>query len=332
MNLVINIISILLIVNILVFLGKKIKIPPVISLIISGLIINLPPLREYIGLGQSLTLSLSNIGFITLMFLAGFEISWRILYKEKKRAAIVGTFGFFIPFISGFLIFLLFGFRPLTALLIGLCMSISAEATRAKVLLDLKKIETKIGATLMGAGIVDDILGLTSLSIILLFISGFSIGEIWLTLSAILAFFLGVYINNKIGREKTIIKIIEKTLLIAIIPFFFISIGFHFEFQSLIINPILLVLIVAVAILGKIISVLLTKPFTNFNFKQLFLIGWAMNSRGAIEFAIALIIFRLGLISTEVYSAIIVMAIITTLIFPFIITRLIKKNPGIMNE
>ena len=75
----------------------------------------------------------------------------------------------------------------------------------------------------------------------------------------------------------------------------------------------------------------MTKKFTKFNFKQLFLIGWAMNSRGAIELAFALLAFQQGILNNELYSSLVIMALVTTLIFPFVIINLIKKVPKIMN-
>ena len=76
---------------------------------------------------------------------------------------------------------------------------------------------------------------------------------------------------------------------------------------------------------------MLTKPFVKLDVKQLYLVGWAMNSRGAVELALALIAISTGLITTRIYSSLVMTALITTLIFPFIITHMIKRNPRIMN-
>jgi len=56
-----------------------------------------------------------------------------------------------------------------------------------------------------------------------------------------------------------------------------------------------------------------------------------MNSRGAIELAFALIAFRTDLISADIYSSLIIMALITTIAFPFVIAPIIRKNPRIMD-
>jgi hypothetical protein len=56
-----------------------------------------------------------------------------------------------------------------------------------------------------------------------------------------------------------------------------------------------------------------------------------MNSRGALELALALVAFRTGLIHVKLYSALIVMALVTTLVFPFVVTGMIRRDPSIMD-
>lgn len=83
--------------------------------------------------------------------------------------------------------------------------------------------------------------------------------------------------------------------------------------------------------LGNLTGTFLIKPFTKFSWKQLHLISWAMNSRGAVELALALIAFRSALIPVELYSSLVVMALITTLTFPVIIIKMIKTESQLMN-
>jgi Kef-type K+ transport system membrane component KefB len=56
-----------------------------------------------------------------------------------------------------------------------------------------------------------------------------------------------------------------------------------------------------------------------------------MNSRGAAEMVIALIAKQFGLIPPEIFSALVVMTIVTTFTFPFVLSRGIKRNPGLMD-
>ena len=265
------------------------------------------------------------------MFLAGIEVSWSMLYKEKRDSIFVASFSAIIPFLLGFIIFYFLGFSLLTSLTIGLCMSITAEATNARVLLELKKLKTKLGSLMMGAGILDDIFGIC----LFLFIGYFIVGgivtnEFMIMVLSFVAFFMGILVHKFIGRYTLLINYFEKISLWTLIPFFFISVGIHFSLESLTVNFFFLILIISIAIIGKFLGVLLTKPFTKLKFKQIYLIGWGMNSRGAVELAIAFMALKVGLLDKYIYSNLIVMALFTTLIFPFFIRGIIRKEPKIM--
>jgi Kef-type K+ transport system membrane component KefB len=266
------------------------------------------------------------------MFLAGMEISWSMLYKEKRDAALVAIFAACVPFLLGFLTFVVLGFGLEVSLFVGICMSITAEATKAKVLVEMKKLKTKIGSLLMGVGIMDDAFGL-GLFILLgyLFSVGFAVKEAMVLSGAVLAFFGGVFIHKQIGRTQRKIRDLEKILFFVISPFFYVSMGINFNTMSLIFEPVLLLIIIAIAFLGKMVGTMLTKPFTRLRMKQLYLVGLGMNSRGAVELALAFIAFRAGFLPVSVYSGLILMALITTMLFPLFFNRFVSKNPSIMN-
>lgn len=313
-------------------LSKFIHIPSVVFLICLGLIGGIPFMREtYIGPHKEVIFLLGDIGLLSLMFLAGLESSWHLLCAEKKDATLIAVFGVFVPFVFGFAIFFFLEYSLQTALIIGVCMSISAEATRAKVLLELKKLKTRLGAALIGAGLIDDILGLSLFVIITLAIKQKGTTEELLVVGAIISFFIGILVQRIFGKKHVIMRFLKSSLDYIIIPFFFITIGFHFEYDSFVVAPMVLIVVVVAAFLGKIAGAFVIKPWTSFSFKQLNFVGWAMNSRGALELALALVAFRVGLISQSLYGSLIVMALLTTLSFPFVCTHLLKTNPQLMD-
>lgn len=134
---------------------------------------------------------------------------------------------------------------------------------------------------------------------------------------------------NKQHRED-MVKVTKLITLAFIVPFFFANVGLNFEFGSLSSNLFLLTVTVAIAFLGKIVGTLIMKPFSTLSLKQLYYVGWAMNSRGAAEMVIALVAKQFGLIPPEIFSALVVMTITTTFVFPFVLARGIKRNPGLM--
>lgn len=314
------------------FLAKKLRLSVVIGSIVAGIVLGSPLLKSVIlEPNTEFILNLGNAGLVFLMFLAGLEVSWSMLYEERRDAVFVASFAAFMPFLLGFFIFMVLGFPVLISLTIGICMSITAEATKAEVLIELKKLKTKLGSLMMGAGIIDDLIGMFLFSFACYwFTKTFATKEVIILLSAISAFFIGIAVHKFIGREEHVIPYLERFLLIFIIPFFFVSMGIHFSLQSLTLSPLMLILIATLAILGKILGVLFSKPFTKLRFKQLYLVGWGMNSRGAVELAIAFTAFKVGLLNTNIYSSLVVMALVTTLIFPFFVRGMIKKEPSIM--
>jgi len=132
------------------------------------------------------------------------------------------------------------------------------------------------------------------------------------------------------NHRKDMIKVTELIALGFIVPFFFANVGINFEFDTLFSSLALLVATVAIAFSGKIIGCLIIKPFSRLTIKQLYYTGWAMNSRGAAELVIALAAKQLGLIPLEVFSALVAMSLITTLTFPPVLARGIRRNPGLM--
>jgi Kef-type K+ transport system membrane component KefB len=132
-------------------------------------------------------------------------------------------------------------------------------------------------------------------------------------------------------HRKDMVKVTELIALGFIVPFFFANVGINFDYDTLFTSIGLLVATVVIAFSGKILGCLLTKPFSRLTWKQLYYTGWAMNSRGAAELVIALAAKQFGLIPLEVFSALVAMSLITTLTFPPVLARGIRKNPGLMN-
>ncbi len=132
------------------------------------------------------------------------------------------------------------------------------------------------------------------------------------------------------GHRRALVNEIKLVALGFVVPFFFANVGLKFDTGTLLSNIPLIVVTVFLAFAGKLIGTLMAKPFSTLSLKQLYYIGWAMNSRGAAELVIALIAFQYGLIPLEIYSALVAMSIITTLAFPPVLARGIKKDSALM--
>lgn len=327
-----GLVMILLFTNTAAYIVDRLKKPGIIAMILVGLFFGIPAIKGFFFAGkEELIFMLGDAGLVCLMFLAGLKSSPKLLYKEKKDAFIIAVSGFLTPLILGTAVFLLMGYSFLISLIVGICLSISAEATRAKVLMELNRLRTRLGAALIGAGLVDDAIGLVVFMGVAAIAGTMNIKEGILIAATLAAFFTGLGLKMKTG-EGRVTHSLNMVLSLLVVPFFFVSLGMNFDYGSLKVDPAVFVVIFFAAVISKLLGAFIIKSVTDFSSRQLHLIGWAMNSRGAIEMAIALIALRAGIIPGKMYSALIIMALLTTLIFPFVINTMVKKHPGIMDS
>lgn len=131
------------------------------------------------------------------------------------------------------------------------------------------------------------------------------------------AFLAGLFIRQEIIEEKVFNKIEDRIYGLSysfLGPIFFVSLGFYLDKESLIVSPIFLISIITIAILGKIIGSAGAALLQKIEIKQAFLIGIAMNNRGAVELIIASIAVKEGIINNEVFSSLIIMTFVTTIL------------------
>lgn len=131
-------------------------------------------------------------------------------------------------------------------------------------------------------------------------------------------------------HRRDMIKTTKLITMGFIVPFFFANVGINFDFTTLFANIPLILVTLLIAFLGKIIGTLIVKPVSSLSLKQLYYVGWAMNSRGATELVIALIALQYELIPLPIFSALVATSLITTLTFPLVLARGIKNNKDLM--
>jgi Kef-type K+ transport system membrane component KefB len=334
MNTIFSLLAIVLVAFMLSKVFKKVKLSSTIYLIFLGLAFSIPFIQNIFFQWNTVVWvdRLSHLGLISLMFIAWIGSSLKKMKKEENTSLRVSLTGLLFTTILLFGLFYILWFSSAVSLLVAICLSISAEWATAQILLEKKKINTKVGTVMLESWIIDDIIWLVLFVVVSLFLDQIHMQEVVITLASLLAFFAwSILKKTKWRHHKTILNI-ESILNIFIIPFFFISIWLAFSIQSLFISPWILLIMIFWAIAGKLIWTQLSRPFVkDLSAHQLHLVGRAMNSRGAIWLAVAIIVFNTWLISTQLYSAIVVTTLFTTIIFPFIINWYLKKYPKIMS-
>jgi len=112
---------------------------------------------------------LAAIGVLLLMFIAGLETNLKDILKVGKTAAVTAFFGVLLPLVFGFLTAFLFGIDIYPALFIGVVLTATSVSISAQTLMELNALKSKEGMTIMGAAVIDDVLGIIILAFVIAF-------------------------------------------------------------------------------------------------------------------------------------------------------------------
>jgi Kef-type K+ transport system membrane component KefB len=108
---------------------------------------------------------MAELGVLLLMFLAGLELHLSDLSKSGKVAALSGILGVVFPLLMGMGTGLLFSLSLPSAIFIGLILSATSVSISAQTLMELKVLRSRVGVSLLGAAVFDDVLVVLGLSI-----------------------------------------------------------------------------------------------------------------------------------------------------------------------
>lgn len=136
------------------------------------------------------------------------------------------------------------------------------------------------------------------------------------------AFMAGLFLrDNVLGRSLShdLMGAVREASIGFLAPIFFVTAGFQVSLGVFADNLDLLVAIVGVATVGKIAGTAAFYAFSGNGWREGLTIGAGMNGRGAVEIIVAGIALEAGLISTEVFSILVFMAIFTTATVPFLL-------------
>ncbi len=167
----IQLLAILLFARIFAEIATRWGAPSVIGELAAGVMLG-PSLLGWISPVELFRL-LAEIGIILLLFQVGLETDVRRLIHAGRKSLIVALLGFFLPLVLGYLVAAqLFGIRPLIALFIGGTLTATSIGITVRVLSDLHRQQSEEGQIVLGAAVLDDVLGV----ILLALLYEFSIG------------------------------------------------------------------------------------------------------------------------------------------------------------
>lgn len=325
---------------------------------------------------------LADIGVILLMFVAGMETDLERLKKVGKVAFSSAVGGVALPMLGGIVLSRLFGLGWKESVFVGTILTATSVSISAQTLMELKALRSKEGATIIGAAVIDDVLGVIVLSFVIAFsltesggvkdivvtilaMAGFFAISIWAGMKylekitakvvkvpasqALMAFvlviiFLYAWAAEYLGQVAAITGSYIAGVLFArtkfreevdkgihpitysmFVPVFFVSIGLRANGRELTGAILFAVLIVAIAILAKVIGCAIGAGLTGFSRIESFRVGFGMVSRGEVGLIVASIGLTYGIIERDVFSIMVIMVLVTTMVTPLFLRSVFPR-------
>ncbi|PAK87099.1 cation:proton antiporter [Lentilactobacillus parakefiri] len=358
-------------------ISQRLGMPAVIGQLIAGVILG----PGILGILQNTELmhAGAEIGVVILMFIAGIESDLDLLKKYFKPAMSVAAIGVLFPMVIFYIYGQMMGQGFERSIFWGVIFAATSVSISVEVLREFKKLNTKEGATILGAAVVDDIIAVILLSI---FVSSFGVGggssNLVVATLYQLMYFLGVIVVVKWGAP-IILRLAERlpvhgsvaitSLVICLtmawsadalglssvvgaffagvavsqtkfqsevsssvssvgytffIPIFFVSIGLDMEFSNVIKNLGFIVIMTILAIATKLFGGALGAWITKMNWHSALIVGSGMVSRGEMALIIAQIGLSANLMAKNLYSEIIIVIVLSTIVAPMLLKKTMK--------
>ncbi|WP_337869469.1 cation:proton antiporter [Meiothermus sp.] len=146
------------------WLFARLKQPVVIGEVLAGLLVG-PAVLGLVHDGEVLEF-LAELGAIFLLFMVGLETRLRDILAVGKEAFLVAVLGVLFPFVGGYFFGLSIGLEQLPALFLGTALVATSVGITARVLLELGVLSRNYSRIILGAAVIDDVLGLIVLAVV----------------------------------------------------------------------------------------------------------------------------------------------------------------------
>lgn len=168
-------------------LAERIGQPAVLGELLGGVVVGMSGLRLVDPHDITIRL-LAELGVIFLLFLIGLETDLRKLLSVGGSAAMVASVGVLLPFAGGYWLGDLLGLSRMVSVLLGASLTATSVGITARVLSDLGHLHDDESQVILGAAVVDDIIGLVILAIVGAFAAGENVSGYTIVRTFVVAF------------------------------------------------------------------------------------------------------------------------------------------------
>lgn len=172
-NYLLDIALILLCTKFLGLFTRRLQMPQVVGALLAGIILG--PAALNILHETNFIKQMAELGVIILMFNAGLETNITELRKAGKASFVIALIGVLVPLAGGFVVAYFFNRGDLVQgntsaflqnMFIGVILTATSVSISVETLKELGKLDTRAGSAILGAALIDDVMGIIALTII----------------------------------------------------------------------------------------------------------------------------------------------------------------------
>jgi len=163
--------TILLSAKLLGELAERIGQPAVIGELVAGVLLG-PSVLGFVDPTLPVLHLFAEIGVILLLFSIGLETDLKRMISVGGAATIVAVVGVVLPFAFGYVVSRALGLELLPAIVAGAALTATSVGITARVFTDLGKLQSVEGQVVLGAAVIDDVIGLVILAVVTDLVAG----------------------------------------------------------------------------------------------------------------------------------------------------------------
>lgn len=263
------------------------------------------------------TAHVADAGAALLLFLVGMHVDTAAMRRVGRTALSVAAVGIVAPAVLGFLSGLMTGQPVRTSVFLGAALTATSIGITARVFRDAGRLDTKTAQIVIGAAVVDDVVGLTLLAVVTLAVGSGEIPVLVTSALIIGAFFVGALVSS--SPKGPAVESVASGVGSVLVPLFFVHIGMRAEISSFSSVRVISVstLILAVAMGSKLLS----GWAAGGEGVDRIATGLAMAPRGEVGLIFASTALESGAFDEDMYAVVLLVVLATTAITPILLRR-----------
>lgn len=180
-------------------LAQRIGQPAVVGELIAGVLLG----GSVVGIldpADTVIHALAELGVLVLLFEIGLHTDLKSLMRVGTEALMVAAVGVAVPFGLGYAVGAVLGLSTIPAIVCGAALTATSIGISARTLSDLRRLDTPEGQIVLGAAVIDDIIGLVILSVVSGLVGGaaLTLGGVTITTAIAVGFVVAAVVLGSI--------------------------------------------------------------------------------------------------------------------------------------